>query len=110
MCIRDSLRSIRDMKHVHDLFRLLPGGAIGTLEQSEIDRREQPAMSLFEGLLRVQAAVQKTHCEHCNPGGGLHPRGFGGARRSHRVCPAMPGRVIASTERIRSSSAASLSL
>jgi hypothetical protein len=47
------------VKDVHDLFGLLPGGAIRALEQAEIDWREEPAISLWSRwLLRVHAGLK----------------------------------------------------
>ena len=39
------LRSVGDVQHVHDLFRLLPCGAVGAFEESEIDRWKQAAVA-----------------------------------------------------------------
>jgi len=47
------------MQDVHDLFRLLPGGTVGTLEEPQVDRWKQATLTLRGGrLLRLYASLK----------------------------------------------------
>src|SRR5688572_3017017 len=103
--------ALGNVQLVHDEVRLLPRGAVGTLEQAEVRYGKQPFLPRGGGVLRRRGSVtddSHVRLHHDRYGEGTRESACGIPGHGFDPSSTTPGCVITSAESIRSSLRASI--